>query len=56
MKEILIYLGLVNEPKPTDTYKPPKFYTTVPEDKLTFDEWCAAYRVGMLYDREAYYF
>ena len=55
MKAILIYLGLADEPMPTQQHIQ-RFKTVYPEDELTFQEWCNTFNVSMLYDRQATYF
>jgi len=55
MKAILIYLGLADEPMPKQTYVQ-RFRTTLPEEQLTYEQWCNALRVSMLHGRQATYF
>ena len=55
MKAILIYLGLADEPMPKQQHIQ-RFRTTLPEEQLTYEQWCNALRVSMLHGRQATYF
>lgn len=55
MKAILIYLGLADEPMPTQQHIQ-RFKTVHPEEPLTFQEWCNTFNVSMLYGRQITHF
>jgi hypothetical protein len=55
MKAILIYLGLADEPMPKQQHIQ-RFRTTLPEEQLSFQEWCDTLRVSMLHGKQATYF
>lgn len=55
MKAILIYLGLADEQMPKQSYTP-TFRTVLPDEQLSFQEWCDTMHVSMLHGRQATYF
>lgn len=55
MKTILIYLGLADEPMPTQQHIQ-RFKTAYPEEPLTEQEWMNTFRVSMLYGRQITHF
>lgn len=55
MKAILIYLGLADEPMPTQQHIQ-RFKTVYPEHPLTEQEWMNMFRVSMLHGRQITHF